>query len=174
MPDVTEKIESTVPPKTLGERVKVARLAANLSAKKLEEQAGLSPGIVSRIESGERGKRLSGATIEKLAAALGVSSSYITTGTELPEGARAGIRTAASPPLESLPGYSDAEVVVARLEPDVPLEIFRQARQARFALPPERVTPAYLRALVRFLSGDEWVDETQGISEKIAKKNRKP
>lgn len=173
MADVTEKIESVAPPKTLGDRVKVARLAAGLSAKKLEERAGLSPGIVSRIESGERGKRLSGTTIEKLASVLGVSTSYITTGAELPEGARVGVRAVAtSAPLEALPGYSDAEIVVARLEPSIPLEVFRQARQARFASPPERVTPAYLRALVRFLAREDWKDETDEIADKIS--NRKP
>lgn len=168
MRDVTEKLESTAPPKTLGERVKVARLAAGLSAKKLEETAGVSEGLVSRIESGKRGRRLTHPTVEKLAAALGVSPSYIT-------GEQTGVRGAQAalpPPLESIPGYEDAALVVARLEPHIPLEVFREARQTRFASPPDRVTPAYLRELVRFLARSEWKDETAEIAEKIERKKK--
>ncbi len=150
--------------------MKFVRLSKGWSKQKLERTADLSKGQVSKIESGDRGKNPAHDTVEKLADALTVSVSYLTTGIEVPDGARVVGRVPPQPPLEAIPGYADAELAVARLETDVPIEIFKQARQVRLPVPPEKITISYLRALVRFLNQGDWVDETAEIKERIERK----
>lgn len=62
------------PPETLGQLIKRLRDGKNLSAERLEELVGYSPGsgIVTQIEKGTRGKRLSRDKAAAFAQALGV------------------------------------------------------------------------------------------------------
>jgi transcriptional regulator with XRE-family HTH domain len=60
----------TVGPKTLGERIKALRAERALQQRQLAEKAGLTPSMVSQIESGRLTPSLH--TLGKLAGALGV------------------------------------------------------------------------------------------------------
>jgi transcriptional regulator with XRE-family HTH domain len=64
-------VEST---ETFGEAIKRLRLARNLSQERLEALVNYTPGngMVSQIENGERGKRMSPSRMAAFAQALGV------------------------------------------------------------------------------------------------------
>lgn len=68
---------------TLGERIKAARARHGWGSTVLDKKAGLSQGIVSRYESGERGVGRGGAsaeTLRKIAIATGVRLEWLVTG----------------------------------------------------------------------------------------------
>lgn len=63
------------------ERLKQARTMAGLTGSELGKLAGLSGGVVSMIESGNR-KDPSGSTVAALARVLGVTADWLLTGSE--------------------------------------------------------------------------------------------
>lgn len=63
-----------------GRRVSQARRSLGISARALSAKAGLSPGLVSLIERGVRGRFVSAGTVEALAVALSVSPSWLLRG----------------------------------------------------------------------------------------------
>lgn len=65
----------------LAERLREARERAGLSARALDEKAGITPGHTTLIESGRR-ESPAVETIRKLAEALGVSIDWLVTGRE--------------------------------------------------------------------------------------------
>jgi len=159
---VRQNNDSDPPARSLAERVRRERESRGLSRQQLEQLAGLSTGYISRLESGERGKKsITNRTVQRIAQALEVSPGYLTTGTDVPDPGRH--IPVLGRPLESVPGYRDAEFAVARLEPDIPVEFFQQARQTRFPVAPERVSVPYLRALVRFLASADGFEESDQI-----------
>jgi transcriptional regulator with XRE-family HTH domain len=60
---------------TLGQRVREIRKYRRLESKELAAKAGLSPSEISQVESNKRGRYMD--TVQKIAAALEVSSSYL-------------------------------------------------------------------------------------------------
>lgn len=68
---------------SLPERLRAARQALGLSTRALDRKAGLSNGQTSRIEGGKR-PRVEAETIEKLAAALGVTTEWLLGGNATP------------------------------------------------------------------------------------------
>lgn len=68
---------SSAPVNKIGSRVKAAREARGMSQGELEKAAHLSKGYVSRLEHGTRGKRISGAIAQRLAAALHVPRGWV-------------------------------------------------------------------------------------------------
>lgn len=62
---------------TLADRLKEARERAGLGTRSLSRLSGVSPGQISKLESGERGDRVEAGTIQKLAQALKVSESWL-------------------------------------------------------------------------------------------------
>ncbi len=77
---------------TVVERLREARKKADLTGAELGKLAGLSGGVVSMIESGNR-KDPSGSTVAALAKVLGVSADWLLTGAE-PEPTEEQIRAA--------------------------------------------------------------------------------
>lgn len=68
---------------TLGERIRAARMRHGWGSTVLDRRAGLSQGITSRYESGERGQGRGGAaaeTLRKIAVATGVRIEWLVTG----------------------------------------------------------------------------------------------
>ncbi len=63
------------PTNTLGEKVRLTRETLSLSQKELAARAGISPAMVTQVEAGIVQPSLK--TVEKLAAALGVSPCYL-------------------------------------------------------------------------------------------------
>lgn len=61
----------------IGDRVRKAREALGITQNELGRRAGLKTGYVSRIESGDRGKRTSGDVATALAQALGVRYEWL-------------------------------------------------------------------------------------------------
>ena len=163
---------------TLAERVRATMATKGFNQDQLEKAAELSKGYLSRILSGDR-RNLGPAIIDRLATALGVSAPWLASGlninTEvgpLLDAVRAvpNLQTLASLShavptlvqleqaqaarlrLDQVPGYFDAEFEVGRLEPEIPHEVFREARATTFGRPPETVTVEFLRDHVRFLN----------------------
>lgn len=69
--------------RTLGERLRMARELAGLSARALDEAAGLTPGHSAAIES-ERRLDPNSSTVTALARALGVTTDWLLDGTGSP------------------------------------------------------------------------------------------
>jgi transcriptional regulator with XRE-family HTH domain len=66
---------------TFGQRVEMARVNRNMTKQRLEQEAGLARGYVSRITSGEQGGTRPGAgTVGSLARVLVVDESWLLTG----------------------------------------------------------------------------------------------
>ncbi len=65
--------------KTFGSRLKWARDTANLSARKLDKLAGITPGHTTAIEAGRK-QDITTSTAAKLAHALGVSLDWLISG----------------------------------------------------------------------------------------------
>lgn len=69
---------------TLGQRLKSARERANLGTNELTRRAGISAGVVTRLEQG-KGKRPGHEVLAKLASVLGVRPDWLATGEGSPE-----------------------------------------------------------------------------------------
>jgi transcriptional regulator with XRE-family HTH domain len=123
----------------LAERVREALRRKGWSDARFEREAGLAGGSLSRLASGQR-KRISQQSLKRIAEVLGESYLYIAFG------------VAVGPRLQEIPGYLDAEVEVARLEPDIPVAVIRTARTTRIENPPELITVDFLRDYVRTLA----------------------
>jgi transcriptional regulator with XRE-family HTH domain len=158
---------------TLAERVRATMATKGFNQDQLEKEAELSKGYLSRILSGER-RNLGPAIIDRLASALDVGAPWLASGLNITaemgpllDAVRAvpNLQVVASLPhaqpgqaqsarlrLDQVSGYFDAEFEVGRLEPQIPHEVFREARATTFGRPPETVTVEFLRDHVRFLN----------------------
>lgn len=143
-----------VPTGSLGQRVKAAIARSRKTQESVEDEIGVSRGYLSNVINDKRGT-LGADKAVALAAATGVKIEWIVTGLEIPESALWGAVPKLPPPLEQIEGYHDAEVVVARAEPNVPLVAFHRARRIHMEPPPERVTTGFLRGLVLLLAAND-------------------
>lgn len=71
-------------PSVFGKRLKIIRLARNLTQEKLEAKSGVSSAMISHFETGER-QKASADNLVKLAEALNVSIDYLLGQSDEPE-----------------------------------------------------------------------------------------
>ena len=114
---------------------------------RLESEADLGKGYVSRILSGDR-QRIGIPAMQRMATALQVDYAWLATGKEGVGNASGGFGTTQQKTLDQIDGYQDAEIEVARQAPEVPLDVFRAVRKTRLAVPPAVVTADFLSEFV--------------------------
>ncbi len=66
--------------RAITERIRLVRLALNLTREELDIRAGVSMGTTSRIESGARGRQISAKLVAKYASATGQDPGWMLTG----------------------------------------------------------------------------------------------
>jgi transcriptional regulator with XRE-family HTH domain len=160
------------PEETFADRLKTAMARAGKGAEQLERETGIARGLVSRYMRSER-KTPRADTLGKLCSALGVSPEWLAYGSDMPSGAKLTIPTGIRPTLDQLPGYADVELEVGRLEPDIHVDVFKEARKVSLNKTPT-LTVEFLRGLVRLLAGHAGVeDETDAIKARISKKKQR-
>ncbi|HEX9622007.1 MAG TPA: helix-turn-helix transcriptional regulator [Polyangiaceae bacterium] len=137
-----KKAAANEPMDELVARIRAALIKKGWSQGRLEDEAGFAGGSLTRILSG-RQKRVWPQTLHRIARALAIPPQDLAGSQH--------VLQELGPQLSDLEGYANAEVQVARLEPDIPLSVFEQARKTRFEPPPEKVTPELLHAHVLFL-----------------------
>ena len=134
----------------LAKRIRETLKQKGWSDARFEREAGLSGGTLSRLGSGAR-KRISHQMLRRITDVLGDSYLSIVFGVDI--GRR----------LDEVPGYSDAELEVARLEPWIPLDVIRAARQTHLSVAPPTITTEFLRDYLRLIA-----EHTFGISPSAA------
>lgn len=133
------------------ERLQQAVNAAILRGKtqqQIEQASGLGRGYLTRLLSGERGKRpLSVDMIRRLAGALEVPFEELAA--ELAPGARLPVTQGLTPTLAQSAGYSDAEFLAGRMAPKLDFACFKWVRDIRLPGAPVVVTPELVLDLAR-------------------------
>jgi transcriptional regulator with XRE-family HTH domain len=136
-------------------RALASRVRAHLAKKgwtqaRLEDEAGLPQGGLSRLLAAKQ-QKIWPRTLHKIARALGLRPEELAEGVVLADDDESAPQDV-GPALEDLPGYANAEIQVARDDPHIPIEVFEEARKTRLASPPPAVTVEFLQAHVRFLA----------------------
>ncbi len=133
----------------------------------IEEAGRLAKGYLSRLLRGQRepGTKV----LRKLASALNVPVSAFDDTTD--QGERTVRIPGLRPTMQQLPGYADAEIMAARADPSIPIEVLRQVREVSFATPPT-ISPQLIIGLARLLSERtvSAVEETDEIRQRIVGK----
>lgn len=110
--------------------MEIARKAANLTKQKLEEEAGLASGYVSRITRDQQGGKRPGAdTVAALARALGVEEAWLRTGSGAGPGQPRGTLR-----VEPLRPNLDQAVTLLRREGQVSPEVVAHVRDTTHKL----------------------------------------
>lgn len=136
---------------TLADRLRAAIAHSGKTQEAIESEAGLAKGYLSKLLKDPK-RRLGYEKAAAIAEVTGLTRDYILSGVDVPDAAKANAIPHIPPPLERVEGYADAEIEVARLEPKIPIEVFRRARATRFDPPPSGVNSDFLRAFVVFLA----------------------
>lgn len=130
----------------ISDRILAALVKKGWTQEQLEIEARFGQGYLTRLLRGKQ-KRILPRSLQRIEVALDLPSGALIAGLDLNDGAALGGRS-----LQQVEGYSDAEFQVARLEPQIPFEVFLEARRTRLPTPPALVTVDFLRAYVTFLS----------------------
>jgi DNA-binding Xre family transcriptional regulator len=134
----------------LGGRIRSGLAKKGWTQTQLELTAGFAQGSLSRIMAGRQQKVLP-KTLHRIARALDMRPEDLAEGVALADDGRM-LPSDVGPMLSELPGYADAELLVGRLVPHVPVEVFHEARKTRLASPPDVVSVDFLKAHVDFLA----------------------
>lgn len=160
---------------TVGQRVRVARMARGCGVNELDRLIGSKQGYVSRLESSDREPRAD--TLRKLAQALGVSVEWLATG----EGTIDGAGVTVPPPSPSAPSLNPTpepgSVVVYDDDDPYP------NRSRAIALLGHNLDPRARAVLLsyRFRSGgghdedlplDLWLDEAKNLQRQVRRLDR--
>lgn len=137
-------------------RISEALTARGLSATSLEDGRSITRGYMSKLlKDGRKSFRISPEKLQVLATKLHVSYHWLSTGLgsmndPAPTG---GVFPGMIPTLENTPGYHDLEIEVGRRHPEIPLEVFRQARGLMFGSGgPDSLSVDDLEALILWLN----------------------
>jgi transcriptional regulator with XRE-family HTH domain len=146
----------------IADRILAALVKKGWTQERLEVEARLGQGRLSRLLKGKQ-TRVHVGTMKRLEDALGLAPGSLAAGLNL-SAASAGESSRLSPSLDQIDGYMQAEFQVARLEPQIPFEVFLEARATRWQSPPALITVDFLRNYVRFLHehmfGDTKVEQS--------------
>jgi transcriptional regulator with XRE-family HTH domain len=146
---------------TLADRIRARLRALDWTQQRLEQEAGLSKGYVSRVLSGDKGERTSGAHLSNIARALGVSLEWLLKGGDTP----APVTVAVPREVSEDPCPKRTRAAAIALEDGIPVEAI--ARVMAMPADPARTTFGWLREMVRIASprvDDVWT--MQGSEEK--------
>ena len=137
--------------RAIAQRIKTALARKGWTQERLEVEASFGQGYLTRLLKATQ-KRVHARTLQRIEEALGLSAGSLVAGIDM----SAQLPSPSSEPsmsgLEHIPGYAEAEFQVARLEPEIPFEVFVEARKARFRSPPELITVEYLQKTVKYLN----------------------
>jgi transcriptional regulator with XRE-family HTH domain len=141
--------------RAIAQRIKTALARKGWTQERLELEARFGQGYLTRLLKATQ-KRVHTRTLQRIEEAMGLPAGSLIAGLDM--SAQLPSAEPATLSLEHIPGYAEAEFQVVRLEPEVPFEVFLEARKARFRSPPELITVEYLQKTVKYLNETLFAD----------------